>query len=58
MRPVHLTLEGFGVFRDRTEVDLDDVELFAIIGKTGDGKSTLIDAICFALYGSVHRRGR
>jgi exonuclease SbcC len=57
MRPVHLALEGFGVFRDRTDVDLDDVELFAIVGKTGDGKSTLIDAICFALYGSVPRYG-
>src|SRR4051794_11855961 len=55
MRPVTLEIEGFGAFRDRTVVDFADAELFAIVGATGHGKSTLIDAICFALYGKVPR---
>ena len=57
MRPVTLELQGFGPFRDLTTVDLDNAELFAIVGPTGHGKSTLIDAICFALYGRVPRHG-
>ncbi|MGQ0825019.1 MAG: AAA family ATPase [Actinomycetota bacterium] len=55
MRPVTIDMQGFGVFRDRTIVDLADAELFAIVGKTGDGKSTIIDAVCFSLYGKVAR---
>lgn len=57
MRPIRLTLEGFGAFREPTEVDFDGVELFALVGPTGSGKSTIIDAICFALYGTVPRYG-
>jgi exonuclease SbcC len=57
MRPVALDLEGFAAFRERTLVDFTDADLFAIVGATGQGKSTLIDAICFALYGSVPRHG-
>ena len=57
MRPVTLEIEGFGAFRDRTVVDLSDADLFAIVGATGHGKSTLIDAICFSLYGKVPRYG-
>jgi exonuclease SbcC len=55
VRPVRLEVEGFGAFLQRTVVDLDDVEVFALVGPTGAGKSTLLDAICFALYGSVPR---
>jgi exonuclease SbcC len=55
MRPVRLELEGFGTFRDRTVVAFDDLDLVAVVGPTGSGKSTLIDAITFALYGSVAR---
>ena len=57
MRPITLELEGFGPFRDRATVDFDGAELFAIVGPTGHGKSTLIDAICFALYAHVPRHG-
>jgi exonuclease SbcC len=57
MRPVSLELEGFAAFRERTVVDFRGAELFAIVGATGHGKSTLIDAVCFALYGSVPRHG-
>lgn len=55
MRPERLELEGFTAFRRRTEVDLSGAELFALCGPTGAGKSSLIDAITFALYGSVAR---
>lgn len=57
MRPVRLEVEGFGAFRERTDVEFDGVDLFALVGPTGSGKSTVIDAICFALYGSVPRYG-
>src|SRR4051794_7099823 len=55
MRPVRLTMEGFASFRNRTEVDFTDAHYFALVGPTGSGKSTVIDAMTFALYGTVHR---
>ena len=55
MRPVRLELEGFTAFRDRTVVDFDGVDLFALTGPTGAGKSSVIDAMIFALYGVVPR---
>ena len=55
MRPVRLEVSGFGVFREPTTVDFEGVDFFALVGPTGSGKSTVIDAICFALYGSVPR---
>ena len=58
MRPLRLLLEGFGSYRERTEVDLSDVGFFVLTGPTGSGKSTVIDAVCFALYGTVPRWGK
>ena len=55
MKPVRLELEGFGAFKDPTTVDFTNIELVALVGRTGSGKSTLIDAMTFALYGSVAR---
>lgn len=55
MRPTRLELEGFASFRERTCIDFVDAELFALFGPTGAGKSSLIDAIVFALYGAVPR---
>jgi exonuclease SbcC len=55
MRPERLELEGFTTFRERTTVDFEGADLFALTGATGAGKSSLIDAMCFALYGTVPR---
>lgn len=55
MRPLRLDLAGFGAFRDETTVDFTDADFFALVGPTGSGKSTVLDAICFALYGTVPR---
>jgi DNA repair protein SbcC/Rad50 len=48
-------MHGFAAFREPTEVDFTDAEYFALVGPTGAGKSTVIDAMTFALYGSVPR---
>jgi DNA repair protein SbcC/Rad50 len=55
VRPLTLELEGFTAFRSRTIVDFSQLDLFAITGPTGAGKSSLIDAISYALYGRVPR---
>ncbi|HLT11784.1 MAG TPA: SMC family ATPase, partial [Micromonosporaceae bacterium] len=57
MRPLRLDMHGFTVFREPTTVDLTDADFFALVGPTGSGKSTVLDAICFALYGTVPRWG-
>ncbi|MFG1951231.1 AAA family ATPase [Micromonospora sp. NPDC048830] len=57
MRPMRLDMAGFTVFRDETTVDFTDADFFALVGPTGSGKSTILDAICFALYGTVPRWG-
>ncbi|GAA5070014.1 hypothetical protein GCM10023259_067070 [Thermocatellispora tengchongensis] len=57
MRPLRLHIEGFGSFREPAEIDFTDTDYFALVGPTGAGKSTVIDAICFALYGTVPRWG-
>ncbi len=55
MRPLRLLLDGFGSYRTETDIDFTDVDFFALVGPTGSGKSTVIDALCFALYGTVPR---
>lgn len=56
MRPTRLELEGFASFRDRTCLEFGpDLDLFVFAGRTGSGKSSLLDAIVFSLYGSVPR---
>ena len=55
MRPLKLRMKGFGAFREETEVDFEGVELAALVGATGSGKSTVIDGVTFALFGSVAR---
>ena len=58
MRPTRLVVEGFTAFRDITEVDFQGADLFALTGPTGSGKSSVIDAMVFALYGCVPRLDR
>ncbi|MCM3922561.1 SMC family ATPase [Frankia sp. AiPs1] len=56
MRPHRLRLEAFGAFPDRVDVDVDRVSgggLLLLCGETGGGKTTLLDAIGFALFGEV-----
>lgn len=53
-----LEVEGFGPFRARQIVDFDafvDDGIFLIAGRTGAGKSSILDAVCFGLYGGVPR---
>ncbi|BDV31709.1 AAA family ATPase [Microbacterium terricola] len=53
-----LELEGFGPFLHRQCVDFDAFDgdgIFLISGRTGAGKSSILDGVCFALYGSVPR---
>ncbi len=56
MRPRSLHLRGFTTFRSMDEpVSFLDADLFALTGPTGSGKTSLLDAMCFALYGRVPR---
>ncbi|REJ04957.1 SMC family ATPase [Microbacterium bovistercoris] len=58
MRLHRLEVEGFGPFRARQVVDFDafaDDGIFLIGGRTGAGKSSILDAVCFGLYGGVPR---
>src|SRR5258708_16878738 len=55
MGPILLEMHGFASFREQTRVDFADTDFFALVGPTGSGKSTVIDAMTFALYGSVPR---
>ncbi len=55
MRPRRLEFEGFTAFRGPTVVDFTGADLFALVGPTGAGKTSIIDALTFALYGSVPR---
>ena len=58
MRPTKLTVQGLTAFRKPIEVDFTDLDLFAITGPTGAGKSSLVDAITYALFGQAPRVGR
>ena len=55
MRPRRLIMEGFLAYRHRCEVDFTDVDLFVLSGPTGAGKSSVIDGMTFALYGTIPR---
>lgn len=56
MRLHHLEVSAFGPFTGTVEVDFDQLSeagLFLLSGATGAGKTSVLDAVCFALYGDV-----
>lgn len=56
MRPIRLEMSAFGPYSGREVIDfsdLNDRNLFLITGPTGSGKTTIFDAISFALYGDT-----
>ncbi len=58
MKPILLTMQAFGSYGEKTEIDFQKGgDFFLISGDTGSGKSTIFDAMMFALYGKVSTNG-
>ncbi len=60
MRPVRLTMTAFGSFAEETCVRFDEFQsgLYLVVGETGAGKTTIFDAVMFALYGTASGNDR
>ncbi len=56
MIPVYLRLSGFLSYKDPVELDFSGFDLACISGANGAGKSSLLDAITWALFGQARRR--
>ena len=58
MKPEKLVLEGVYSYRSRTEIDFSTLcraELFGIFGRVGCGKSAILEAVTYVLYGKIER---
>ena len=58
MRPIKIKIRGFNSFLEEQEIDFEKLGkfgIFGIFGPTGSGKSSILDAITFALYGKIAR---
>ena len=56
MKPIYLEMHAFGPYAGKQVIDFRTLEtrnLFLIYGPTGAGKTTVLDAICYALYGDT-----
>lgn len=56
MKPIKLTMSAFGPYAGIETIDFtlfEDNNIFVITGKTGSGKTTIFDGICYALYGKA-----
>lgn len=58
MRPLLLKFRGLRSYGDEAEVDFRGRDLVAVIGDTGAGKSSILEALCFALYGTATWSGK
>lgn len=59
MRPLSIVFQAFGSYPERVEVDFTQLAgrgLFLVTGDTGSGKTTIFDAMCYALYGEMPRK--
>lgn len=60
MKPVKLEMYGFMTYKNKTFIDFTkiyDSKIFIISGDTGSGKTSIFDAISFALFGKIQRQG-
>jgi exonuclease SbcC len=55
VRPLRIEIKGFTCFSKELAVSFEEMDVFAITGRTGSGKTTIMDAMCYALYGRVPR---
>ena len=58
MRPLQITIEGLRSFRAEVRIDFGDRNQIAVIGDTGAGKSSILEAMTYALYGQTSLGGR
>jgi len=56
MRPIHLSMTNFMPYAQPTELDLSSLHLACLAGENGHGKSAIIDAITWALWGQARAR--